>query len=59
MRSPGAVIAKFTGRAPRSWKARVTETEETIDLLRLNGIEYLADWVIDGLPRDIATPHGT
>ena len=29
------------------------------DLLRLNGIEYLADWVIDDLPQDIATPHGT
>jgi allantoinase len=31
---------------------------DTIDLLRLNGIEYLADWVIDDLPQDIATPHG-
>jgi allantoinase len=37
----------------------LTETDETIDLLRLNGIEYLADWVIDELPQDIATPHGT
>src|SRR6266436_971608 len=37
----------------------LTETEETLDLLRLNGIEYLADWVIDDLPQDIATPHGT
>jgi len=33
--------------------------EETLDLLRLNGIEYLADWVIDDLPQDITTPHGT
>ena len=30
-----------------------------LDLLRLNGIEYVADWVIDDLPQDIATPHGT
>jgi hypothetical protein len=37
----------------------VTETVETLDLLRLNGIEYVADWVIDDLPQDIATPHGT
>ena len=52
-------IAKFTGKAPRSWESPgLTETEETIDLLRLNGIEYLADWVIDDLPQDIATPHG-
>ena len=53
-------IAKFTGKAPRSWESPgLTETEETLDLLRLNGIEYLADWVIDDLPQDIATPHGT
>jgi len=35
----------------------LTETDETIDLLRLNGIEYLADWVIDDLPQDITTPQ--
>src|SRR5258708_20288576 len=53
-------IAKFTGKSPRSWESPgLTETEETLDLLRLNGIEYLADWVIDDLPQDIATPHGT
>ena len=53
-------IAKFTGKAPRSWESPgLTETEETLDLLRLNGIEYVADWVIDDLPQDIATPHGT
>ncbi|MGY0572011.1 polysaccharide deacetylase family protein [Bradyrhizobium sp. RDM12] len=53
-------IANFTGRAPRSWESPgLTETEETLDLLRLNGIEYVADWVIDDLPQDIATPHGT
>jgi allantoinase len=37
----------------------LTETGETLDLLRLNGIEYVADWVIDDLPQDITTPHGT
>ena len=53
-------IAKFTGKPPRSWESPgLTETEETLDLLRLNGIEYVADWVIDDLPQDIATPHGT
>ena len=41
-------IAQFTGKPPRSWESPgLTETEETIDLLRLNGIEYLADWVIE------------
>ena len=53
-------IAKFAGKPPRSWESPgLTETEETLDLLRLNGIEYVADWVIDDLPQDIATPHGT
>src|ERR1700737_1257143 len=52
-------IAEFTGKSPRSWESPgLTETDDTIDLLRLNGIEYLADWVIDDLPQDIATPHG-
>ena len=53
-------IAGFTGKPPRSWESPgLTETEETLDLLRLNGIDYVADWVIDDLPQDIATPHGT
>jgi allantoinase len=53
-------IAKFAGKPPRSWESPgLTETEATLDLLRLNGIEYVADWVIDDLPQDIATPHGT
>src|SRR5260370_5390565 len=53
-------IAKFNGKPPRSWESPgLTETAETLDLLRLNGIEYVADWVIDDLPQDIATPHGT
>ena len=53
-------IAGFSGKPPRSWESPgLTETDETLDLLRLNGIEYVADWVIDDLPQDIATPHGT
>jgi peptidoglycan/xylan/chitin deacetylase (PgdA/CDA1 family) len=52
-------IAKFTGNPPRSWESPgLTETDETLDLLRLSGIEYVADWVIDDLPQDIATPYG-
>jgi peptidoglycan/xylan/chitin deacetylase (PgdA/CDA1 family) len=52
-------IAKFTGKAPRSWESPgLTENDQTLDLLRANGIEYVADWVIDDLPQDITTPHG-
>jgi allantoinase len=53
-------IADFTGNAPRSWESPgLTETDETLDLLRENGIEFVADWVIDDLPQDIETPFGT
>ncbi|MBD3678480.1 MAG: polysaccharide deacetylase family protein [Rhodobacteraceae bacterium] len=54
-----ATITEFTGTAPRSWESPgLTETEETLDLLRKHGIEYVADWVIDDLPETISTPHG-
>jgi peptidoglycan/xylan/chitin deacetylase (PgdA/CDA1 family) len=53
-------IRAFTGTAPRSWESPgLTETDETLDLLREAGIEYVADWVIDDLPQAIDTPHGT
>lgn len=53
------VISGYWGRAPRSWESPgLTETDETLDLLREHGIEYVADWVIDDLPQEIATPHG-
>ena len=33
-------IATFSGKPPRSWESPgLTETGETLDLLRLNGIE--------------------
>lgn len=52
-------IGAFTGKAPRSWESPgLTENNETLDLLRANGIEYVADWVIDDLPQEIQTPHG-
>ena len=52
-------IADFTGVRPRSWESPgLTETPETLDLLREAGVEYLADWVIDDLPQEVDTPHG-
>jgi allantoinase len=52
-------IGDFTGKPTRSWESPgLTENDETLDLLRANGIEYVADWVIDDLPQDIQTPHG-
>ncbi len=52
-------IEAFTGTRPRSWESPgLTETDETLDLLREAGVEYVADWVIDDLPQTIGTPHG-
>ena len=52
-------IEGFCGKRPRSWESPgLTETEDTIDLLRKHGVEYVADWVIDDLPETVETPHG-
>ncbi len=52
-------ISEFWGKPPRSWECPgLTETDETLDLLREHGIEFVADWVIDDLPQDIDTPYG-
>lgn len=52
-------IRKFTGKPPRGWESPgLTETEETLDLLRGAGIEYVADWVVDDLPTQLRTIHG-
>jgi peptidoglycan/xylan/chitin deacetylase (PgdA/CDA1 family) len=52
-------IRSFTGAAPRGWESPgLTETYETPDLLRAEGIEYVADWVLDDQPVVIQTRAG-
>lgn len=52
-------IEAFCGTRPRAWESPgLTETEETLDLLRKHGVDYVADWVIDDLPQDVQTPFG-
>jgi peptidoglycan/xylan/chitin deacetylase (PgdA/CDA1 family) len=52
-------IEAFCGRRPTSWESPgLTETDETLDLLREAGVKYVADWVIDDLPQEVATPFG-
>ena len=52
-------IERFTGTRPTSWESPgLTETSETLDLLRESGVKYVADWVLDDLPQEVETPHG-
>ncbi len=52
-------IRDFTGRKPRGWESPgLTETYETIDILAEEGIEYVADWVLDDQPCEITTTVG-
>ena len=52
-------LRAFTGKSPRGWESPgLTETFETIDLLAEEGIEYVADWVLDDQPCRIDTSVG-
>ena len=52
-------IRQFTGRPPRGWESPgLTETADTIDILAEEGIEYVADWVLDDQPTEIMTSQG-
>ena len=54
-----SAIERFAGRRPRGWESPgLTETLETADLLTAAGVEYVADWVLDDQPVDIATANG-
>jgi len=60
IRRTNDVIREFTGRSPRGWECPgLTETEETIDILASEGVEYIADWVLDDQPCRIATDTGS
>jgi allantoinase len=53
-------IRTLTGKAPRGWESPgLTETFETIDILAEEGIEYVADWVLDDQPCEISTTTGS
>jgi allantoinase len=53
-------IRTFTGEPPRGWESPgLTETFDTVDILSEEGIEYVADWVLDDQPCEIATTAGS
>lgn len=52
-------IRGFTGRGPLGWESPgMSETENTLDFLRAEGIEYVANWPMDDLPSVLTTKHG-
>ena len=53
------ILEKFTGKKPKGWLGPgLTETFETLDLLKEEGIQYVSDWVNDEQPYEIRTKHG-
>jgi hypothetical protein len=52
-------IRAFAGKAPRGWESPgLTETLDTVDVLAGEGIEYVADWVLDDQPCVVRTESG-
>ena len=52
-------LTAFTGKAPRGWMSPGwSETFDTLDHLRANGIEYVTQWVVDDIPSWLRTAHG-
>jgi len=53
------MLKDFTGAKTRGWLSPgLKETEDTPDILKSLGIEYLCDWVVDDLPSWMTTKHG-
>ncbi len=51
IRNTAEAIANVTGKRPRGWLGPgLTETWETPDLLKEEGYDYVADWVLDDQP---------
>src|SRR6266536_1817964 len=54
------LLKAFTGKSPKGWMGPgLTETWETLDLLKEEGIEYVTDWVNDDQPYEMRTSSGT
>ncbi len=52
-------IKAFTGKPMRGWMgAGLSETMDTPDYLKANGVDYTCDWVVDDLPSWMRTKHG-
>ncbi|MCZ6843719.1 MAG: polysaccharide deacetylase family protein [SAR324 cluster bacterium] len=54
-----AALESFSGRKMRGWMGPgLSETFETADLLKEQGVEWTCDWTVDDLPVEVQTAHG-
>jgi allantoinase len=52
-------IERFTGKRPRGWLGPGrSQTLQTPDILKKNGLEWFGDWIIDDQPVWVDTLHG-
>jgi peptidoglycan/xylan/chitin deacetylase (PgdA/CDA1 family) len=52
-------IRKHEGSGPRGWLGPyISQTEQTLDLLKEAGIQYMMDWPLDDQPVWMRTKHG-
>ena len=52
-------LEQLTGKRPRGWfGAGGAETEQTPDILKAAGLDFIHDWVVDDLPCWLKTAHG-
>lgn len=53
------MIAKHEGRPPSGWLAPyISQTHDSLDLLKENGYRYMMDWPLDDQPVWFRTKHG-
>lgn len=54
-----SILEKFTGKRTRGWLGPgQSQTENTADLLKDRGVDYVCDWVLDDVPTWMRTKHG-
>jgi peptidoglycan/xylan/chitin deacetylase (PgdA/CDA1 family) len=53
------MIESFTGKRPKGWLSPgLRESNDTLEILKRQGVEYVFDWVVDDVPRWMTTKQG-
>jgi allantoinase len=55
-----SVLREASGQAVTGWLSPAkSESENTLDLVAAEGVDYVCDWINDDMPFEIKTKHGT